>query len=144
MSDSCSMCPGGSCKYAEGGVIKGVHEARFDDMPGTSRAGIHSASSSKWEAGRDHIAHGKKLHKEKLTELKDMPNPKLKGLAKGGLVNLHDQAAADAMEKGESDTGSNDGDMLDSVMGEFHDSLKSGDHKSALESLKAIIMALKE
>lgn len=100
----------------------------------------------------------KQEHRKVLGEMKAMPNPKLKGLAHGGKVKSSDMNEGQSKsfeEQGASEVGSEkekqprgedeDGDsVLHSVMGEFHDSLKSGDHKGALESLRALIMSMKD
>lgn len=98
-------CP--SCGYAKGGEVgksarnkdksfpherqKGVHPSITSADPGTSNAGAyHGKYGSNQETS-------KRIHSEKLDELKSMPAPKLKGLAGGGLV---DRIMAKRMSEG--------------------------------------------
>ncbi len=76
----------------DGGEVKGVHKAYFDEpetkqQMGESKAGdkvrhMDINKSSKNEAKEEH-------HKV-LGEMKSMPNPKLKGLAKGGMAHYNE------------------------------------------------------
>jgi hypothetical protein len=82
--------------------------------------------------------------------------------AKGGLVNLHDQAVAGAMSRGESDTGSStkekyyeeggevsedhsemDDELEQACCDEFMQALETKDKKGALEALRALILSCK-
>lgn len=102
--DMCKSC-GGDCKYSQGGMVKktkrseekGVHQPVNSMHPGISIMGLHARENSVVSDAES---------KKNLKELKSMPNPKLKGLAHGGLVNLHDQKVASAMSRGEQAIGS--------------------------------------
>lgn len=151
MSDGgmCTACGNKTCKYADGGEVKGVHEKVNKMHPGLSRAGLHASSGSKEVA--------KEEHESKLAELKQLPKPNLKGLAHGGPVNLHDQKVKSFMDKGESDVGSSetalphgldeggevDHELLDACCDELMSALESKNKKEILESLKAIILSVK-
>ena len=90
----CMACGGKACSYAEGGEVKGVHESvpRLKSHP---RYGY----GEKEHAGRSEMGHAtiqdsekygpfaKEEAKRVLGELRQMPNPKLKGLAEGGEVD---------------------------------------------------------
>ncbi len=98
-SGACDSC-GDCCKYSNGGKVKGVHEkaghkvdsdeSSFDNGSEQSKAGVstryakeyHTAPSTK----KMFLSNVKDEHREKLKELKDMPNPKLQGLSDGGEV----------------------------------------------------------
>lgn len=66
---------GASGKYADGGKVKGVHEQVNKMHPGRSDMNVHA---------RMNPDEAKRRSQQKLKELKEMPNPKLKGLAYGG------------------------------------------------------------
>lgn len=102
---------GFSNKKAHGGEIKGVHKE--DLYKGISHAGSHLrdiryGGEEMKKAGKE-VAKGE--HQRTLAELKEMPNPKLKGLAHGGSVHESDMEIdrpKDKMEKkwaGESTAG---------------------------------------
>lgn len=104
----CSMCGGGQCAYADGGEVEhhspaggssnrakgaarvrneenqaGVHKSDSIYSPGSSRAGYSARATSE---GEGFSAQAKKEHQRVLDESRSMPNPKLKGLAKGGML----------------------------------------------------------
>jgi hypothetical protein len=64
-------------------------------------------------------------------------------MAKGGEVGVSDKAEYAEDEK-EMDTDKDDADLQEGVMKELGGHLKNGNHKEALGSLKALIMACKD
>lgn len=147
---------------AKGGVVhsKGVHEPVLDlnSKKGMSSLGSSAAGmKAKHPESHQDIVDSKEMHQQNLEELQDMPKPKLKGFAQGGNVNLHDQAVAGAMSRGEGDVGSSekekyydeggdvsaDDEMLDMCCDELMNAFEKKDKKEILESLKAIILSVK-
>lgn len=86
--ENCQMC-------AKGGDIKGVHEESYEHTPhGESHAGKlarRSQETSNPHKSDDYMAKSRAEHKKVLTELKELPSPKLKGLAHGGEVHSYQQ-----------------------------------------------------
>jgi hypothetical protein len=73
--------------YADGG---GIHEQVNAMHGGRSAAGIHAEvgkNTPKWEGVEHPTETSKKMHAQKLAELKSMPNPKLQGMAEGGFID---------------------------------------------------------
>jgi hypothetical protein len=75
-------------KYAKGGNVYGVgHGVHGQVHSGTGKGGSSEAGlKAKHAKHHGDIIESRGLHKEKLEELREMPNPKLKGLAHGGFV----------------------------------------------------------
>ncbi len=142
-SKECEMCHGGM--YAKGGKVKhpskGVHDS--STSLGSSNAGGLAEVGKKLRAhgdkarvyGEEHAGdnateYSKKLHREKLSELKEMRKDDRKYLAEGGQVSTdHDSEGLDmidhimqqrAMSKGgqvANDTG--DGESADEMENQF-------------------------
>lgn len=79
-----------SQKMAQGGMAdsekaKGTDKADYHRTRGRTVAGIIAERGHKFKMGHQ-TERAKDLHREKLSEIKSAPNPKLKGLADGGPV----------------------------------------------------------
>jgi hypothetical protein len=82
----------------DGGSIKGVHKSAYDskdkELMGESEAGKQTRQSDIKPKSKE---KAKDEHHRVLGEMRTMPNPKIKGLAKGGVArtsleqNIHDQ-----------------------------------------------------
>lgn len=70
-------------KMAKGGDVKGAHESIMKGDAGTSVAGANISG----HGYGNNPDTAKRIHKEKLAELKSMPKPNIKGLAHGGEVD---------------------------------------------------------
>ena len=110
----CMACGGGMCKMAGGGDIHkmetGVH------TPIEKGSGVSHSGAGLRLNGVEPI----RVHQNKLRDLKEMPNPKLKGLAEGGSV---DEAP----------------DMADMAADELCSALESKDKKQIVSSIRALI-----
>jgi hypothetical protein len=77
-------------KEAKGGMLKGVRE---EEYKGQSKAGAHLRDMKAEHMGpfASEAVHdiAKRESKENLEDLKEMPSPKLKGMAKGGQVKTY-------------------------------------------------------
>lgn len=93
-------------KKSKGGEVKGVHKSAFNHPIDKEDTGM-SEAGHKMRIGHDETA--KMDHKEKLAEMKAMPNPKLQGLDEGGPVL--DPTKVQGFIKGF--TGKADGGMMD-------------------------------
>lgn len=186
----CSECHGEG-HYDEGGEVKrderrekfekenkyekqrgavGVHQGGTGEgeLKGRSAAGV----TAEW--GKKHktdwhregaLNKSKELHGKKLEELKEMPNPKLKGLAYGGKVHGTDMNGPESkafMDKGEQAIGHStkekyyeeggevsedhsemDDELQQACCDEFMDALEQKDKKGVLESLRALVLSCK-
>lgn len=154
---------------AKGGFIepnpnlKGVHQTS-DEEEESSQAGYHARNYTKMDRkgiNDERLGREKQKaineHENVLSDIKDL-KPKLKGLSKGGPVNLHDGAAKSFMDKGESDVGSSttalphgldeggevekmDNELMDQCCEELLSGIEKKDKKEILESLKALILS---
>lgn len=160
-----------SAFHAKGGEVKGVHKSAFNYPidkadEGMSEAG-HQArrmedaqyQDEEKSSGEYHKQQALSKHREVIGELKSMPKPKLKGLAHGGPVNLHDQEAKHFMDKGEQDVGSSeyalphglaeggevgeDHELMEHCASELMNAIEAKDKQGILDSIKAIVMSLK-
>lgn len=134
---------------------KGVHKVlprygRIHEKGKGMRFG-ESTGNSNWKGTT--IKTAKDRHKDVLQELKEMPAPKLRGLADGGKVSgfdLNDQAVANWMSEGKM-TGEAEGgeiesaneEMLEQCAGELIEAFESKNKKEILDSIKAIVLSLK-
>lgn len=158
-----------SSAFSEGGEVKGVHkESVASQDEGLSRAGLMARAMRR--TGDPKLKEYDKeqsieAHEKVLGEMKRMPNPKLKGLSRGGEVysigpmkdtRQPSKEALEAYDKGGpvenesdmdkdmSDDESMDNELHEGVAKEMMGHMKSGDHKGMLESLKALIMSMKD
>lgn len=160
----CAACGGCPCKYGKGGEVKGVHKPAFEeDFLGESEAGQHTRNMDLRSSEKE---KAKNKHHQVLGEMKAMPNPKLKGLSRGGQVysvgpmkdtRQPSKAALTEYAKGgdvkpdmkemenmEDKDQDIDTELSDMACEELFHALKSGDKESFKESLKALIMSCKE
>jgi hypothetical protein len=163
-SGMCPEC-GGACKMAtenrklpkpnleglyKGGNVKGVHESSMEiDRPKDKREKKFAGSSYAGDAATEindpdakYSLHKRDMkdtaldeHHRVIGEMKAMPNPKLKGLAKGGV-------AGEDGEPMEDMDASMDHELMDACCGELLNAIESKNKKEILESLKAIILSM--
>jgi hypothetical protein len=125
------MCGGGKC-MAKGGEVKGVHAD--EDVPkwvggGMSKAGLDARVGRDLKdhpAGHTSMEDSKAAHREKLGELKSMPDPKLKGLAEGGEV--------------EDPAHEEDHEMHDMLGQEMMGAIHGKDHKGLMSCIEAAVL----
>lgn len=115
-------------KFSHGGKVKGIHE---EQGHGYSKAGAHASFAKELDdkddpeygyARKKHNDEARGLHVEKLSELKAMPNPKLKGLAHGGEVESEDH------------------EMHEIIGPEMMDAIHSKDHKKLMSGIEAMVL----
>lgn len=153
---------------SHGGFIKGVHQ-ESDEEENVSQAGYHARESKKLKVGGHYQTdEEKEEHKQKALEEHHHVigsgraiKPKLKGLSEGGKVysigpmkdeRQPSKAALTAYDHGgdvenEVDMDMDqdmDADIHEAVADELFSSLKKGNKKEFMESLKALIMSMKE
>jgi hypothetical protein len=107
----CAQC------MAEGGQIKGVHEP----MKIAGEYPEHGGES--WKS-RVSTGASKEKSKENLKDLKEMPNPKLQGLAEGGEVESNP-----------------DDEIQDMVGQELMGAIESKDYKKIMQGMEALILS---
>jgi hypothetical protein len=134
-------------KMAGGGSVKGVHEAyrAYSNKGGESQAGF---LNREFPHERDRI---KSNHHEAVKELKSMPNPKLKGLAHGGEVDMDvDPDKAKDFIKGFTGVFAEGGEvpeqpeemnMSDMAADELMEAIHSKDKSKMVSAMKAMISA---
>lgn len=164
--DSMRKAFGTPKKMADGGMIKGVHEARFEDEPGKSRSHYRLSAAKRAPIHKEESNEiAKDEHTRVLGEIMQMPKPKLQGLSSGGKVysvgpikdtRQPSNAALTAYDKGgpvgdemEKDSdGDYDGamnhELEEMACDELFTALKKGDKKEFMESLKALMMSMKD
>lgn len=140
----CGTCGKMNC-MAHGGKVdheKGVHKPWADNerYQGESRAGIHAAlvGTAYEKKDGDSKAISRKEHGDKLNELKQMPKPKLKGLAEGGEVE-------DALDMPGGDMDQDlDNELMEMAAEELVSAMEKKDKKGIVEAIKALVMSCKE
>lgn len=156
---------------ADGGEVKGVHNPSYSRETDQGQSEAGDATRQAHSKGQGSVFRKglmdrvKAEHHKVLGEMKSMPNPKLKGLSEGGKVysvgpmkdmrqpSMKSQEAYSEggpvenesdMDKDMSPDMDSDSEMHEGVAKEMMDSMKKGDHKGMLESLKALIMSMKD
>ena len=157
------MSHGGMVKHSKDKDQKGVHKQLNTMHPGESLAGYHTEYHKRHEDDPDTGPYEKNSaytqHEKVLSEMRSMPNPKLKGLSEGGKVysigpmkdeRQPSKAALTAYDEGGSVEKEMDHDMDDSMdmediaCDELVSALEKKDKQGIKESLKALIMSMKE
>lgn len=121
--------------YAEGGEVdsekhqKGVHKTVMSKggvkFLGESEAGNHAVRASEQSDKHNqekYLEKSKEEHSHVLSEMKSMPNPKLKGLAHGGEVESEDH------------------EVHEMVGPEMMDAIHSKDHKKLMGCIEAMVL----
>lgn len=108
---------------ANGGMLKGVHQGSQTAGPGRSKAGINAEGHSDTGSLVNRKA-ARREHRRVLSEMQDMPKPKLQGLAEGGEVD--DDMKKDKMSEAtvRADGGYGKVTVLDAEGGMVEDSTK--------------------
>ena len=139
----CEMCHGG--KMAKGGMVKYSKDAEqkgINKSVNTMHEGESHAGAA-LRRGAPFVA--KEIHKDKLKEMKEMPDPKLQGLADGGPVLSGAQTAQDSMRKAfhfdEGGEVNEDHELHDMVGSEMMDAIHSKDHKKMMQGLEAMVLS---
>lgn len=134
---NCKHCSGegcAHCDYARGGEVKNDFQKNIDRERESRKGlkGVHPGSGGSSDAGAKlHVAGpeaAKHSHKRVLNEIREMPNPKLEGMAEGGEVEGPDD----------------DNELQQACCDEFMSALEQKDKKGALDSLRALILSCKE
>lgn len=130
MGPECSGCSSPDC-YAKGGAVKGVHES-FDEGEGDGRSeagalAVSSKMSDDPSRKRRWMDSAKGEHKRVLTEMKDMPKPKL--MAEGGMA---EEGHDDGMD-----------DEIKNMLGdELCSAFESKDKKRIMEGIEAVVLSV--